>query len=58
MIRMNGEKGCTWRNPKRSNILETKGKIVFVWDSLEIREFKSYGDIVQYQAPKYRDDEQ
>ena len=51
--------GCsfTFTNPKRAIILETKGKIVFVWDSLEIKEFKSYGDIVQYQAPEYRDDE-
>ena len=47
----------TTRNPKRAIILETEGKIVFIWDSGEIKEFKSYGDIVQYQAPKYRDDE-
>ena len=57
IIRFNGEDKYTSKNPKRAIILETKGKIVFVWDSLEIKEFKSYGDIAQYQAPKYRDDE-
>ena len=57
IIRFNGEDKYTSRHPKRAIILETKGKIVFVWDSLEIKELKSDGDIAQYQAPKYRDDE-
>ena len=52
-----GESKFTFQNPKRAIILETKGKIVFIWDSGEIKEFKSYGDIVQYKAPEYRDDE-
>jgi len=45
----------TFQNPKRAIILETKGKIVFIWDSGEIKEFKSYGDIVQYKAPTLTD---
>ena len=57
MIVTNGGVDYTTRNPKRAIILETKGKIVFVWDSLEIKEFSSYGDIAQYQAPHYREDE-
>ena len=45
----------TFANPKRAIILETKGKIVFIWDSGEIKEFTSYGDIVQYKAPVLTD---
>ena len=57
IVRPNDGGDFTFKNPKRAIILETKGKIVFVWDSKEIKEIKKYGDIVQYQAPHYREDE-
>ncbi len=50
-----GDDDFTFANPKRAIILETQGKIVFIWDSGEIKEFTSYGDIVQYKAPVLTD---
>jgi len=47
----------TFNNPKRAIVLETQGKIVFLWDSGETKEYTSYRNIAQYQAPKYREDE-
>ena len=52
-----GESEYTFNNPKRAILLETKNKIVFVWDSLEIKELKSYTDAAQYKVPEYREDE-
>jgi hypothetical protein len=45
-------------NPKRGFLLETKGKIVFIWDSGEIKELTAYGDISQYKAPVLTENDQ
>lgn len=44
------DKRFSINNPKRCFILQTEGKIAFIWDSGEIKEFKNWGDIVQYKA--------
>lgn len=44
-------------NPKRAILLETEGKIVFFWDSTEIKEMTTYLDYSPYRAPIYRKDE-
>lgn len=47
-----------WNNPKRCFVLATEGKVVFVWDSGETKEFTDWQDENPYHKPTIREDEQ
>ena len=47
----------SFQNPKRCFIIATKGKIVFVWDSEEIKELTEWEVHEPYTMPKLRDEE-
>ena len=47
----------SFKNTKRCFILATEGKVAFVWDSEEIKEFKTWGNEEPYTCPNLRDDE-
>jgi len=46
-----------WNNPKRAFILATEGKIVFVWDSGQIKEITEWSKQRPYDKPILRSDE-
>ena len=39
-------------NPKRCFILGTEGKVAFIWDSEEIKEFPSFNNEAPYDSPE------
>jgi len=44
-------------NPKRAIMLATEGKIVYWWDSKEIKELNKWGNEEPYKCPNLREDE-
>lgn len=51
------EKTHNFETPKRCIILATEGKIVFFWDSQEVKEFTDWQNVEPYTCPNLRDDE-
>ena len=47
-----------WNNPKRCFVLGTKGKVAFVWDDGDIKEFKDWQKEEPYTKPQLTEDEQ
>ena len=52
-----GDAGFPLEQPKRAIILATEGKIIFWWDSKEIKELNKWGNEEPYTCPKLREDE-
>lgn len=52
-----GVDAFTIDDPKRCILLATQGKIVFYWDSNEIKELKDWTKEEPYTCPNLRDDE-
>jgi len=46
-----------FNNPKRCFILATEGKVAYVWDSEEVKEFDSFQDYEPYTSPQLTEDE-
>jgi hypothetical protein len=53
-----GDSDISFSKPKRCFILATEGKIAFIWDSEEIKEFTEWQNEEPYSCPNLRADEQ
>jgi len=52
-----GNEGFTFDNPKRCFILATEGRIAFIWDSEQIKEFTEWQNEEPYTCPNLLEEE-